>query len=75
MFVIYDILFESEVYFKPGQDLPMRFSERLEQIKQLGRMNFSLAKTRDLLLGRLIPGKLWVDQLDIQFPPSMRESA
>jgi len=45
-----------------------------EQIKQLGRMNLSLLKTRDLLLGRLISGKLRVDQLDIQFPPSMRES-
>ncbi len=32
----------------------------------------SLCKTRDALLPRLISGKLRVDQLDIQFPPSMR---
>lgn len=32
----------------------------------------SLCKTRDALLPRLISGKLCVDQLDIQFPPSMR---
>jgi len=32
----------------------------------------SLCGTRDALLPRLISGKLRVDQLDIQFPPSMR---
>lgn len=32
-----------------------------------------LTKTRDLLLPRLISGKLSVADLDIQFPPSMRE--
>jgi len=31
------------------------------------------ARTRDLLLPRLISGKLSVEDLDIQFPPSMRE--
>lgn len=31
-----------------------------------------LTKTRDLLLPRLISGKLRVDELDIQFPPSMQ---
>lgn len=32
----------------------------------------NLTKTRDLLLPRLISGKLRVDELDIQFPPSMQ---
>lgn len=35
--------------------------------------NRVLTKTRDLLLPRLISGKLSVADLDIQFPPSMRE--
>lgn len=32
----------------------------------------TLVRSRDLLLPRLISGKLRVDQLDIQFPPSMQ---
>lgn len=36
--------------------------------------NRNLTKTRDLLLPRLISGKLSVEDLDIQFPPSMRET-
>lgn len=31
-------------------------------------------QTRDLLLNRLISGKLRVDDLDIQFPPSMQDA-
>ena len=34
-----------------------------------------LTCTRDLLLPRLISGKLPVENLDIWFPPSMREGA
>lgn len=34
-----------------------------------------LTKTRDLLLPHLISGKLSVEDLDIQFPPSMQEEA
>jgi hypothetical protein len=36
--------------------------------------NRLLAETRDLLLNRLISGKLRVDDLHIAFPPSMAES-
>jgi type I restriction enzyme S subunit len=32
-----------------------------------------LKQIRDRLLTRLIPGKLSVEDLDIKFPPSMRE--
>jgi len=40
--------------------------------RHLKLVNANLGKTRDLLPPRLISGKLRVDQLDIQFPPSMR---
>ena len=36
-------------------------------------MNRNLTQTRDLLLPRLISGKLSVEDLDIQFPPSMQD--
>lgn len=44
-----------------------------DQIKTLSEANHTLARTRDQLLPRLISGKLAVDELDIQFPPSMQE--
>jgi type I restriction enzyme, S subunit len=44
-----------------------------EQKEQLVKMNEALCKTRDLLLPRLISGKLSVEELDIQFPPGMTE--
>jgi type I restriction enzyme S subunit len=37
------------------------------------RANWNLIETRDKLLPRLISGKLSVENLDIQFPPSMAE--
>ena len=40
-------------------------------IRALARQNEPLTQTRDLLLPRLISGKLSVEDLDIQFPPSM----
>ena len=45
----------------------------LELIKELSKVNSMLTQTRDLLLPRLISGKLSVADLDIQFPPSMQE--
>ncbi|MDD2721254.1 MAG: restriction endonuclease subunit S [Gallionella sp.] len=39
------------------------------------RANKKLTETRDMLLPRLISGKLSVEHLDIQFPPSMEEFA
>ena len=38
---------------------------------QLEKVTKVLTKTRDLLLPRLISGKLPVENLDIQFPPGM----
>lgn len=43
-----------------------------EQIAGLIRQNEVLEKTKNQLLHRLISGKLSVENLDIQFPPSMR---
>lgn len=44
------------------------------QILNLSVSTRRLGQNRAALLGRLISGKLPVDQLDIQFPPSMREA-
>ncbi len=40
----------------------------------LALKNMVLTKSRDMLLPRLISGKLSVDELDIQFPPSMKDT-
>ncbi len=42
------------------------------QIAFLFKSLNNLQYNRDLLLGRLISGKLSTEQLDIQFPPSMQ---
>ncbi|WP_426391432.1 hypothetical protein [Variovorax sp. R-27] len=44
----------------------------LDEIATLIAVSESLTKQRDALLPRLISGKLRVDALDIQFPPSMQ---
>lgn len=41
----------------------------------LSTQNEALRKTRDLLLPRLISGKLSVEDLDIQFPPGMQSDS
>ena len=43
------------------------------EIGNLAKQNALLAGIRDAVLPRFIPGKLKVDHLDIQLPPSMRE--
>ena len=43
------------------------------QITYLAAQNERLTRTRDLLLPRLISGKLSVEHLDIQFPPGMED--
>lgn len=45
----------------------------LKSIEHNLEANKILTRTRNLLLPRLISGKLSVEDLDIQFPPSMRE--
>lgn len=61
----------------PAQSVMDEFSDRckpiFKAIKVTLTQNENLTKTRDLLLPRLISGKLSVENLDIQFPPSMQE--
>lgn len=61
----------------PNETLITNFNEKIkptfQMLGQLLESNENLVKTRDLLLSRLISGKLSVENLDIQFPPSMRE--
>ena len=63
----------------PPKELRKNFSETLEptyeQIKVLCNSINILQQQKDLLLPRLISGKLSVDELDIQFPPSMQDEA
>ena len=60
----------------PVKEVVVEFNRLIEpmvhQIFNLAKANKCLASTRDLLLPRLISGKLRVDDLDIQFPPSMQ---
>lgn len=60
----------------PGDALRDRYNEVAEPIFEqslmLRRANIHLRATRDALLPRLISGKLRVDALGIQFPPSMQ---
>lgn len=46
-----------------------------QQILQISKATRALSRTRDAFLPRLISGKLSVENLDIQFPPSMEEAA
>ena len=59
----------------PGQSLINLFGKYVLPLHQqkalLVRLNSKLKQTRDRLLTRLISGKLSVEDLDIQFPPSM----
>ena len=63
----------------PTRELQMKFQEvsvpQLQLANDLRKANENLTQTRDMLLPRLISGKLSVEDLDIQFPPSMREEA
>ncbi|MGH8502454.1 MAG: restriction endonuclease subunit S [Gammaproteobacteria bacterium] len=73
-----DELARCKVY-QPPQDLVMKFDELAsgmdEQVSLLAKCLENLTATRNALLPRLISGKLSVEDLDIQYPPSMREEA
>ena len=60
----------------PPRATQQEFDRRIEPMLQLSESlrasNETLLTQRDALLPRLISGKLRVDQLDIQCPPSMR---
>lgn len=63
----------------PPKELLNRFTQivrpMFDSIKILNNENRCLEMTRDSLLPRLISGKLSVEDLDIQYPPSMQEAA
>ena len=63
----------------PPHNVRLQFAEVMSphfaQIQLLSLQNESLAKSCDMLLPRLISGKLSVENLDIQFPPGMEEPA
>ena len=63
----------------PPIEIRLQFAEVISphflQIQTLSLQNESLLKVREMLLPRLISGKLSVEHLDIQFPPSMQEAA
>jgi type I restriction enzyme S subunit len=69
--------FEKAKLLVPSDDLLKSFHEKAEPLFQqkhlLQEESEQLRQTLDLLLPRLISGKLSVENLDIQFPPSMAE--
>ena len=69
--------FEKAKLLVPTDDLLTHFHEKAEPLFRqkhlLQQQSERLRQTRDLLLPRLISGKLSVENLDIQFPPSMLE--
>lgn len=71
-----DLVGKQSLLFPPKK-LRDHFSELVEPIfskaESLEKVNGLLSKSRDLLLPRLISGKLSVDDLDIQYPPSMQD--
>lgn len=67
--------FSSLKLIRPDQELIKQFhllvNPMFEQISNLMQQTRLLKKSRDALLPRLISGKLPVESLNIQFPPSM----
>ncbi len=69
-FKIISICLPGECLIRKSNDIAQPIFEKLEVL-----LSANATLTRDLLLMRLISGKLSVEDLDIQFPPSMREEA
>jgi type I restriction enzyme S subunit len=71
--------FSSLKLIKPEHGIINRFHSQVqpmfEQIANLMQQTKAFKKSRDILLPRLISGKLSVEHLDIQFPPSMQDDA
>lgn len=71
--------FKKIIISTPVSDITGKFQEVVEplykQIELLLKKNNNLKQTRDRLLTRLISGRLSVEDLDIQFPKSMKEES
>jgi type I restriction enzyme S subunit len=71
-------LINKEIYI-PKEHLQIEFAEKaithIHQKEKLVAMNRRIKIIRDRLLSRLMSGKIDVENLDIQFPDSMKEEA
>ena len=71
--------FSSLKILRPNKSIVLKYHALVNpifvQMQSILQQTMILRSTRDLLLPRLISGKLSVEHLDIQFPPGMEESA
>ncbi|WP_297324207.1 restriction endonuclease subunit S [Nitrosomonas sp.] len=71
--------FSSLKILRPNKSIVLKYHALVNpifvQIQSILQQTMILRSTRDLLLPRLISGKLSVEHLDIRFPPGMEESA
>jgi type I restriction enzyme, S subunit len=76
-YVVWNKAMERMKLLRPPDSLLARFEEIarsiLDSIVNTYFIQLKLVATRDLLLPRLISGKLSVENLEIQFPPGMEE--
>lgn len=78
-YVVWNKGMERMKLLRPDDALLAKFEEVarpiLDSILSMYFVQLKLKECRDMLLPRLISGKLSVENLDIQFPPSMEETA
>ena len=76
-YAVWNRAFERLNLLLPTEDLLLSFNNlikpMLDKILSFYFINRTLEETKNELLPRLISGKLSVEDLDIQFPPSMQE--
>lgn len=69
--------FSKKLLYYPGEALTEQFGLKVKplllQITQLDKINRNLIASRDRLLSRLMSGKIDVENMDIEFPASMKE--
>jgi len=73
----FEAFLTSQKVLVPTEDLKNAFDKQViplvKQKDNLSLANIKLKNTRDMLISRLISGKLPVDGLEIHFPPSMKD--
>ena len=76
-YAVWNRAFERLNLLLPTEDLLLSFNNlikpMLDKILSFYFINRNLEETKNELLPRLISGKISVEDLDIQFPPSMQE--
>tara|TARA_R110002051_G_scaffold204665_1_gene270762 strand:- start:190 stop:699 length:510 start_codon:yes stop_codon:yes gene_type:complete len=72
----FESFLDNQLVLVPEKSIPKGFDEVVEpiiaQLDYLAMINLKLEQTKSQLLPRLISGKLSVENLDIEFPPSMQ---